>query len=257
MVHIGLLEPLQGQPYPGLRMMFRQRGGHFLEEGYQIFAMVLAGVAAGDEDGVEPFAGFVKRILLGQEFLLALWVWQLDLNGHPDPVVQIILFAQVGKAQVHLVAGQLEVGRRVVVLEGDIFDAVGSEDRQLAEVLVELGDSPGIPTVSPGPIPNLMAADWHIRTCLRGKCGPQTHPPFAQLQGTQQMTHSKQNAATIPALNCHDGAFAIFGGNADGEAFGLGRRLGASDFVGPRVIGLGHGERDSWGIFRWPLAGSF
>jgi hypothetical protein len=63
------------------------------------------------------------------------------------------------------------VGRRVVVLEGDIFDAVGSEDRQLAEVLVELGNSPSIPTVSPGPIPNLMAADWHIRTCLRGKCG--------------------------------------------------------------------------------------
>ena len=180
MVHIGLLEPLQGQPYPGLGMMFRQRGGHFLEEGYQIFAMVLAGVAAGDEDGVEPFAGIVKRILLGQEFLLALWVWQLDLNGHPDPVVQIILFAQVGKAQVHLVAGQLEVGRRVVVLEGDIFDAVGSEDRQLAEVLVELGNSPGIPTVSPGPIPNLMAADWHIRTCLCGKCGPQTNLPFAQ-----------------------------------------------------------------------------
>jgi hypothetical protein len=86
---------------------------------------------------------------------------------------------------------------------------------------------------------------------------PQTHLPFAQLKGTQQMTHSKQNATTIPALNGHDGAFATFGGNADGEAFGLGRRLGASDFVGPRVIGLGHGERDCWGIFRWPLAGSF
>ena len=218
--------------------------GEVLQEGHHHRGVVVARVAPGDEDGVQPRAGPVEFFVVAEGLRPLLDVGQVEVRGGPDPVILVVPPADLAHPDVHLAPGHAHEGAGGVVLEGDVLDAVGAEQGELADVLIELLLVPGVPAIGAVPISELVAAD------RVGRGGRQARPlvegrrPPGHLQRPQELADPEQDA---PRVGPDDPDYRLIGpGGVDGEdeAFRLqagrllpevrGRRLDPGQVVRPR-----------------------
>ena len=116
---------------------------------------VAARVAAGDKrrEAGDIFEGVESREVLGAAA-------RSGRNRRASrPSNQAVAGADLGHRAIHLAARDLHQRILAVVLERDVLNAVDAEQRELADVLLELRDGPGVPGVRGRTIPELVAAD--------------------------------------------------------------------------------------------------
>ncbi len=73
------------------------------------------------------------RVEIGEAFVALRGVVEVEVDRRPDPVVEIVAGADPADRHVHLIARQREQRADARVLKGNVLDAVGAEQRQLAD----------------------------------------------------------------------------------------------------------------------------
>ena len=121
---------------------------------------VVAGVAAGEEDMIQAWAFFVKLFMHFQFGLALGFVGQFKCRGRPNPVIHVVFPAYFAHFDAHFPGRNLEMRAWLIVfMERNTFHCIAAENCQIADVLVELCDGPGIVSIGGGSVPELVPAD--------------------------------------------------------------------------------------------------
>ncbi len=143
-------------------MVAAQRGGLLFHHREQVFRLGVAGVAAGDEHGVdsrqaaEDFPPFLEGELDGGRIGVVLVHRRI-----PDPQVQAVVVGDARHADHGLHLGQRKVWAEVGVIRArrDQLDGIGAEHGHVADVLLPHGERPAVVGVGFGAIADLVAAE--------------------------------------------------------------------------------------------------
>src|SRR6266481_6817373 len=93
-------------------------------------------------------------------------VLQIEVGRCPNPIIQFVAGADFAQFAIHYLARQWHVRAFSVVMKRNPLDAVGAEQSELADVLLELFDVPAIVGVGCFPVAELMTAN---RLCGSGR----------------------------------------------------------------------------------------
>ncbi len=91
--------------------------------------------------------------------------------------------------------------RVVVGTRRNELDRIAAEDGQVADVLLPLGQVPGIVGIRFGPIAKLMTANRHGRRGRHLQRSRQHDPIARHLEGAKQFPNAEENTARIVAGN--------------------------------------------------------
>ncbi len=206
-----LIETLRRDPHLGVGMVAMQVGRLLFEKGKQDIGVGVTGVAAGNENRVDPrqlaedVPPFVQRLPhRGRIGIIRVH------RRIPNPHVQPVLIQQPRHFDhhLHLRKREMRAVGRIVGPRGKQFDRVGAEDGQVADVLFPHRHRPGVVGVGLRSISKLMPAERILRhrghVQLRGNRDvPPCHP-----QRAQQAAHAKEHAPRIVARDRNDSRFA-------------------------------------------------
>ena len=248
------LNDLRRDPHLRLGVKAMQVGRLFFQERQEDRRVGVAGVAAGDEDGVDPrqlledVGPFVEGRLHGR----GLGVVGIHRRV-PDPDVEPVLVQQPRHLDHHLHLRQWEMRAvgRVVGARRQQLDRVGAEDRQVADVLLPHRHRPGVVRIRLRAIAELMSAQAVLRSAGDVQNSRDEHPPPGDSQLAQQPTDAEQHSARIVAGDHDDWRFGV----DDAKAITLGgvetRQFGHL-VLGHHVVGEPRwtDEDDRSGLFR-------
>ena len=197
-----LVEALRRDPHLGLGVVAAEDLGLLLQEGHEVLRLGVAGVAAGDEDGVdareppEDLAPLLEGVLDG----LGVGV-VLVHGGIPDPDVQAVVVEDLRHPGHHLDlrAGEVGAVRGVVGARGDQLDGVGAEDGEVADVPLPLREVPGVVRVRLRPVAELVPADRHLGRGLDPEPVREEHPPARHPQLAEQPADAEEDASGVVA----------------------------------------------------------
>ena len=187
-------EALQREPDFPFRVMPGEQVGEVFQEGHDQRRVIVPRVAPGDEDGVQSGTGLVEFFVLEEGLRPLVGVGQVEVRRGPDPVILVVPSTDLAQPDVHLFPRNAHVRAGGTVLERDVLDAVGAEQGELADVLLELPIIPGVPGIGAVPVSELVAADrigrrarraWHLTLRVAGPHG-HLHRPCGELADAEQ-----------------------------------------------------------------------
>ncbi|OQB33274.1 MAG: hypothetical protein BWY09_02779 [Candidatus Hydrogenedentes bacterium ADurb.Bin179] len=152
------VEPLQGEPYLGVRVKPAQASGKRFHKWQHQFRRICTRVAAGKKHAGKFRTVFVQLLVFRQMGFTLFRVRKVELGRRPNPVVQPIQMTNFADAPVHGPPIQRHVRAFPVILKGNVFNAVTAEQGQFPYVLLILGVIPGVVGISLEPVAELMAA---------------------------------------------------------------------------------------------------
>ena len=224
---VGTVEPLRRDPQLRPRVEVAERRLLPFRQCQQQARRRRPRIAAGNEHGVDPGQGGEHLPPLGEGAPYGRLVAVVGLQGgKPDPQVHVVPVGDRGHLPQHVDLRQREVVGIGGIVGGrwDHLHGVRAEDRQLAYVLLPLGDGPAAVGVGLRPVADLMAPQRIVRRrphrpAVQQRVGQQ-HRGAAHLQVAQQPAHAVQHAAGVVAGDGQRVAIAV-----DGEALGTRREL--------------------------------
>ncbi len=172
----------------------------------------MAGVAAGDEDGIdagqlaENVAPLLKRSGDGGRVRVV-----PVHRGIPDPALEAVLLGQARHLDHHLHRrqGKVRAVGGIVGTRRDEFDGVGAEDGQVADVAFPHGDAPAVVGVGLGAVAQLMAAQRILGRGAEIERAGQSNGIATHLECAQQAADAEQHAALVVAGDLDPGRAAV------------------------------------------------
>ena len=196
------VEALRRDPHLRLGVVAAEDLGLLLQQGHEVLRLACAGVAAGDEDGVDArqLPEDLAPLLEGELDGLGVGV-VLVHGGIPDPDVQAVVVEELRHPGHHLDLRAGEVGAvgGVVGARGDQLDGVGAEDREVADVLLPLREVPGVVRVRLRPVAELVPPDRHLGRGLDPEPVREEHPPARHPQLAEQPADAEEDASGVVA----------------------------------------------------------
>jgi len=187
-VVLHVLEALVRDPQLRAGEIGPQQGAQILEESHDVQRVVVARVAAGHEDRVEPRQLLVQRLVRRQFGRRA--ARKHALHRRPETIIHVVIRANIAHIDVHLRHCGREM--RADVLRENPFDGIGSENDKVADVLFIGRLVPRVVGVRRIPVAELVPAQrvgWrggHVGRPRENRAG---RAPF---QGTQQRPSAEQ-----------------------------------------------------------------
>ena len=170
---------------------------HPLKVRDQKIGFVITGITTGNEDRIQTLDLAEVIFLKFQSGKLFVLFRQLDQDGNPDPMIDIVFIAQFGELDVHFLARVLHQPAWSIILPGNVFHAIGSEDDHFAEILIELLNGPRIPTIGIISIADLMASNRTIGRFAGLKSGIDRNLTGIPIQRSQQLTNAKHRSSRV------------------------------------------------------------
>ena len=165
---------------------------------------VIAGVAAGQEDRIESRQVGKHRVERLERLRPPCRILQIEVRRCPQPVLDVVLLADGAEASIHRLARDRHQRADAGVLERDVLDGVAAEQRDLADVLVELRVGPAVVGVRVMAVAELMAADGVPRRRLDVDGGIERRGSPAPRERAEQSSDAEERAAGVGAEDPDD-----------------------------------------------------
>ncbi len=177
---LGLLADvaLHTDPQSGIRMVHVEELGDFTGERDDETRMVITRIGAGNQHVVKAWRRREQVFEPCKLHRPHRFVFEIVVGRRPDPVVEIVLVTRLAQEAVHLATTHLHERIRFVPAEGDILDSVGAEQREIADVLLELLRRPRVPRVIQRTVAKLVTAERVLGRRYHIEIGRYPHTPL-------------------------------------------------------------------------------